>query len=57
MPKEPTFAEQYPELDEIADKMAQEICEKIDALKVKTKCPYPHQGILEQVIYHLQKSV
>lgn len=57
MPKEPTFAEQYPELDEIADKMADEICEKIDALKVKTKCPYPHQGILEQVIYHLQKSV
>ena len=49
----------YPELYNIAEKLAKELSVKINDLSkdVKSEMPYKAQGILESLIYILEKSV
>lgn len=55
-----TAAEQYPELDALAQSMADVVCNRINnyALFIEgTECPYPAQCILELLIDKLQSKV
>ena len=50
---------QYPELDEIAMNIAQEIGRMINGsvVKIKSEMPYKSQYVLEEVIMHLEAAV
>lgn len=50
---------QYPELDEIAVKLANELCVKInaEARTVESAMPYKAQHILEEIIKKLEERV
>jgi hypothetical protein len=50
---------QYPELDKIALKLANETIRKInkEAHQVKSEMPYKAQYILEEMIRHLEEAV
>ena len=49
----------YPELDTIADRMCDEVCEQINAAvaDVKSEMPYRAQYVLEELIRRLEKCV
>jgi len=50
---------QYPELDELARNIAQEIGRMINgsAFQIKSEMPYKSQYVLEEVIRHLEAAV
>ena len=61
--KPKTAAEEYPELDNLANVIARNVAIVINETIVdnlsgiKTKCPYPAQCTLEMVIKHLEACV
>ena len=50
---------QYPELDELARNIAQEIGRMINGsvFQIKSEMPYKSQYVLEEVIRHLEAAV
>ena len=50
---------QYPELDEIARDVAQEIGRMINGsvVKIESEMPYKAQYVLEEIIRHLEAAV
>ena len=50
---------QYPELDEIARDIAQEIGRMINGsvVKIESEMPYKAQYVLEEIIRHLEAAV
>jgi hypothetical protein len=57
-PRTPS-GKQYPELQEVAERLANEVCRQInaEARKIESKMPYKAQFILEEMIKILEDRV
>lgn len=54
------FAEEYPIIDKIATEIQESVCRKINSINLPDMykvCQYYRQGILEEVIFKLEKCV